>query len=97
MRWFDQHMKLFVVLVGIGMSALLVKQGLAIAQYGVMGWLRGDGPLQTEWEVRAVCGLLLCGLAAVVVVLVVRSGESVALRLRDWRWTRAARRSRDKA
>jgi len=44
MRWFDQHMKVFVVLIGISMSALVVKQGLAIAEYGVGGWLRGDGP-----------------------------------------------------
>ena len=97
MRWFEQHVKVFVVLIGISISALVVKQGLVIGEYGVGGWLRGDGPFQTEWEVRAVCGLLLTALPAVVVVAIVRSGEGVASRLRDWRWARAVRRSREKA
>jgi len=33
----------------------------------------------------------------VVVVALVRSGEGVAQRVRDWRWTRAVRRARDDA
>lgn len=95
MARFARLYNVFIGLMVLGLAALIAKQGIAIAEHGVGGWLRGDGQHQTEWEVRAVVGLLLIGLPALVLVVFVRSGEGLVGRLREWRWVRAMRRSRD--
>ena len=94
MAWFHRHFWAFLGVVGVGIAALLIKQGIAIAEHGISGWLRGDGGYQTEWEVRAVVGLLLVGLPATVLAALFRSSEGTFHRLREWRWERAIRRSR---
>jgi hypothetical protein len=92
--WFDRHFSIIFGILAFGMAALLAKQGIAIAEYGVTGRLEGEGPFQTEWEVRAVAVLLFTLLPAMVVVALVRSGEAVLARVREWRLIRAVRRSR---
>lgn len=94
MGWFDRHARPLLLLLAVGVAALLVKQGIAVARYGLGGWLRGDGPAQTEWEVRAVVGLLLVAFPAVLIAGLVRSSEGLLQRVTEWRWARAIRRSR---
>jgi hypothetical protein len=91
---FDRLFPVFAVLLAVGMVALLANQVIAIEDHGFAGWLRGDGPYQTEWEVRAVIGLLLVWLPFVILIPLVRLGEAIAHRTRDLRWARATRRSR---
>ena len=94
MDWFDRHFMILVGLLAVGLVALLAKQTIAIIDYGFAGWLRGDGPLQTEWEVRAVVIVLMVLLPAAVIGGFVRSGEAFVRRRQERRWERAARRSR---
>jgi hypothetical protein len=89
---FDQHFKLYFGLVVFAYVSLITKQGVSIAKYGIDGWLRGDGPFQTEWEVRAAIGLVLIGVPAIVIVAGVRAGEAIARRRQDRRWEEIARR-----
>ena len=80
MARFDRLFPVFAVLLAVGMVALVAKQVIAIADHGFAGWLRGDGPYQTEWEVRAVIGLLLVWLPFVILIPLVRPGEAIAHR-----------------
>ena len=83
-----------VAVVVTAIIAVSAKQALAIANHGITGWLEGAGAFQSEWEVRAVIGLLLVGVPALVLITFVRVGESGHTRLQEWRWSRAARRPR---
>lgn len=73
--------------------ALSVRSGIAIAEHGVGGWLRGDAGDQTEWEVRATVALATLILAVLISGLGYFGDLSVS-RWRDWRLVRATRRER---
>jgi hypothetical protein len=78
------------------LAVIAIRQGVAIANYGVLGWLEGEGPSQTEWEVRASI-LAIVLLVASIVGMVWRAGERVADRLYVNRMVRAVRRERREA
>jgi hypothetical protein len=75
---------------------ITINQGVVIAEYGVRGWLEGEGPRQTEWGVRAAIGIVGV-LAAILVCIAWRAGEGIASRWRDARLIRAIRRERRQA
>jgi hypothetical protein len=94
MAWFDRHLRLALALIVFGLAALALKQGYAIAHYGFHGWLRGEGPHQSEWEVRAVLGVVFGVAPALVITILALTGTSLAERASTWRLARAIRRSR---
>lgn len=81
------------ILIGVGLGSLAVKQGIAISEHGVDGWLKGEAGYQTEWEVRAVVGLLVVAAAASIIGLAYVAFP-VGEKLFTWRLTRAAKRGR---
>lgn len=84
------------VVAAVLLVALLVKEGAAIANHGIAGWLRGDGQNQSIDEVRATV-LLLIFLLFVVVALSSRVGVTIVSTWRDWRLVRAIRRERSQS
>jgi hypothetical protein len=84
-----------MLLLGLAIAALAVKEGIAIAEYGLDGWLAGEGAYQSEWEVRGVIALLGL-LAAAAIAPLWRAGDAISERLYIRRLVRAIRRERER-
>jgi uncharacterized OB-fold protein len=80
----------------IALAVIAIRQGVAIASYGVVGWLQGEGPSQSEWEVRASI-LAIVLLVAFIAGVMWRVGEGIADHLYVGRMVRAVRRERREA
>jgi hypothetical protein len=79
--------------VAILIVVIAINQGVVIAKYGVTGWLQGEGPHQTEWQVRASIAIVGV-LTAILVCILWRTAEAVRGRWREARLVRAIRRAR---
>ncbi len=89
----ERRYRIAVAILVVCIAVLVANQVASIAEYGVRGWLEGEGRRQTEWEVRASIGAISL-LLALLVTLVWRAGEGVLGRWRDARLLRAIRRHR---
>lgn len=91
--FFASRPRWLYVLILIAGVLFAASAGVRIAHHGVVGWLRGDGPRQTEWEVRATLGwitMLIAGVVGTVALLI----DAIATRVFGWRLIHAVRRER---